>query len=127
MKTTKRQRKTPDATAFLQCMTAHCTKDWDQLIGTVPDENGNDRAVTCRQLISYSTVVTYGPPEMRTRFMREQEKALDDAGYLVAALADPKHGAGSLEVRDTIEFLTEKLNALRLLTPYQQKDGSLAI
>jgi hypothetical protein len=59
--------------------------------------------------------------------MREWEKALDDAGYLVAALADTRHGQGSREVRETLADLTEKLNALRILTPYQQEDGSLAV
>ena len=111
---------------FLSVMTSHFEHQWDEVAGDVPNEDGSRREVTGRQMISCLTAV-HGSPEARLHFMREQEKALDDAGYLVAALADPKHGASSREVRDTLDALTEKLNALRLLTPYQQKDGSLAV
>jgi hypothetical protein len=107
-------------------MSRHFEHQWDELAGEIPDEAGEYRAATGRQMISY-LIALHGSPETRARFVRAQEKALDDAGYLVAALADPKRGAGSLEVGEALEALTEKLNALRLLTPYQQEDGSLAV
>jgi hypothetical protein len=119
-------KQATDSTSFLSVMTSHFEKSWDDEASEVTDADGSTRTLTGRQMIAHLTAL-YGSPEARVHFVREQEKALDDAAYLLAALADPRHGAGSLEVRDTIESLTEQLNALRMLTPYQQKDGSLAV
>jgi hypothetical protein len=47
-------------------------------------------------LVAHLTAI-FGTPEDRVHLVRQQEKALDIAAFLIAAFADPRHGAGPLE------------------------------
>jgi hypothetical protein len=118
-----------DLAAFLSPFYQHCEQNLDNAVGEVPID-GNKKEVTGRQLINYM-VAMHAPPELRVREMRRLEKMLDSAAYLVAAMHDPERGIAlselSLEVRDSLEALTEEIKAVNLPTPYLREDGGLAV
>jgi len=118
---------TDDPAQFLATMTSHFERRWDDETGfEVTDLDGSTRELTGRQAIAHLTAL-HGSPQSRVRLVREQEKALDEAAFLAAALSDPRHGADSIEVRDSLKGLVEKLGALGMLTPYQKKGGRLRL
>jgi hypothetical protein len=115
---------------LLSTTISNCEKHLYEDAGEIPMEGGTREMVTGRLMIAYLTAM-HAPPELRVRAMLQMEQVLDSAAYLVAAMHDPTHGVGlsglSLEVRDSLEALTEEMNAMNLLTPYRQEDGSLAV
>jgi len=127
MKNSKPAQPETYVAGFLSLIAKNSLLDLDAIVCDVPNGAGSTQRLTARDLLARCTFVRpdLGVPEHED-MVRQRDEALDAASYFVAITANRKRAKMSEEALETLEDLTNALEAMGLLIGYRQVDGSLA-